>query len=378
MSSNNKAKKNIFLRFLHSDNSKVSIARDVLFALLFVFIILIALWAYTGQWFNAQPMVAIESNSMKHQDEPFGRLGTIDAGDMVLLVRINGIDDIVPRGSTLHGALAERDDDNYNYGDYGDVIVYRPYGNPDETQIIHRAICWVEYNETYDTYTVEDYEIYNQSTINIPEVGLYNYVPNNPHSGFITKGDNLTTNQEADQTSSKICDEPIKLEWISGKASGELPWIGIINLLFNDITNGDNTLANVPSDSFDCLLLLIESLILIPVGMDIMGYYSDKKEEMINPKYKKQIGDLATITVLYWGTILTLFAISYFFIEYFIADFYHFMIIILIHIVFLFFIRLEGKINRIEDMQKWLVLIAFTGPIGMSIFYLVYKNRASF
>ena len=346
--------KNIFIRFLRSENSKVSILRDVFFALLFVLIILISLWAYTGQWFNAQPMVAVESNSMKHLDEPFGRIGTIDAGDMVLLVKVDGIEDIVPRGSNFKGAMAEQNKDDYHYGGYGDVIVYRPYGNPDETQIIHRAICWVEYNEDYDTYTVEDYDIYNQSTINIPEVGLYNYEPNNPHSGFITKGDNVTTNREADQTSKSICDEPIKMEWISGKARGELPWIGVINLLFNDITTGDNTLKNVPRDSFDCLLILLESLILIPVGMDILSYYKNKKQELIDKNFKsqKQLDDLAVLTIIYWGAIIGLFLISYFFIEFFIADFYHFMIIVLIHIVFLFFLRLEGKILEIKTCKN--------------------------
>ena len=379
MNSKKNKHKNLFLRFWHSNNTKVSIVRDVFFALLFVLIILIALWTYTGQWFNAQPMVAIESNSMKHEDEPFGRIGTINAGDMVLLVKVDGKDDIVPRGNNLKGARAEQNKDNYHYGDYGDVIVYRPYGK-DVTQIIHRAICWVEYNEQYDTYTVEDYEIYNQTTINIPEIGLYNYAPDNPHSGFITKGDNVTTNQHADQTTSQICDEPIKVEWISGKARGELPWIGVINLLFNDVTTGDNTLYNVPRDSFDCLILLLESLILIPIGMDILSYYKDKKQKLIDQNFKnqKQLNDLTSLMILYWGAIISLFMVSYLLIEYFIADCYHFMIIVLAHVVFLFFLRLEGKILEIKDMQKWLLLTAFTGPIGMTIFYIVHKNANNF
>ena len=368
-----KNSKNLFLRFLHSEDSKVSIARDVIFALLFVFIILISLWAYTGQWFNAQPMVAVESNSMMHLDEPFGRIGTIDSGDMVLLVKIEGKEDIVPRGNDFKGARAEQNPDNYHYGDYGDVIVYRPYGNPEETQIIHRAICWVEYNEVYNTYTVEDYDIYNQTTINIPEVGLYNYRSDNPHSGYITKGDNVTTNKEADQTSSSICDEPIKLEWISGKARGELPWIGIINLLFNDITTNDHTLNNVPRDSFDCLLLLIESLILIPIGMDILSYYKGKQEELMD-KNQKQVSDLASLTVFYWGAIIGLFLVSYFFIKYPLADFYHLIIILLIHIVFLFLLKQEGRILRAKNMQKWLLITAFTGPIGMTLFYMNYQK----
>ena len=76
-----------FMKFWRSENSKISLIRDVLVAFFLVFIILLALWIYTGQWFGA-PMVAIESGSMMHPDEPFGRVGTIDAGDMVFLVKV--------------------------------------------------------------------------------------------------------------------------------------------------------------------------------------------------------------------------------------------------------------------------------------------------
>ena len=65
-----------FLRFWHSDNEKISIVRDILVALTAVAIVLLLLWSYTGQWFGA-PMVAIESGSMMHDNEPFGRFGTI-------------------------------------------------------------------------------------------------------------------------------------------------------------------------------------------------------------------------------------------------------------------------------------------------------------
>jgi signal peptidase len=258
-----------FLKFWRSDNSKISLIRDVFIALLLVLLILTALWAYTGQWFGA-PMVAIESGSMMHQNEPFGRLGTIDAGDMVLLVKVNSRSDIV-----THKA---RDPDNYHYGNYGDVIVYRPYGDDDEDQIIHRAMCWVDYHEEYKTYSVEEYNIINVTSITIPEVGLNKYIPRTPHSGFITKGDNPKTNPTCDQDGG-ICLDPIKVEWISGKARGELPWIGTLNLLFNDILGGKNTVGNVPSDSIVCLILLIVVLISIPISLDLYSYYKEKKKQ---------------------------------------------------------------------------------------------------
>ena len=258
-----------FLKFWRSEDNKISLVRDVFIALILVLIILTALWGYTGQWFGA-PMVAIESGSMMHDNEPFGRLGTIDAGDMVLLVKVNIKSDVVTN--------AVKTDDNYYYWDYGDVIIYRPYGSEDEDQIIHRAICWVEYNEEYETYTIEEGKYrtsnVNVSSINIPEIGLDRYKP--PHSGFITKGDN---NQYADQVSPEICLYPIKVDWISGKARGELPWIGTLNLLFNDIIGGKNTVGNVPTDSLICLVLLIAILISIPVSLDLYSYFKERKEE---------------------------------------------------------------------------------------------------
>jgi signal peptidase len=273
--------KDAFLKFWRSENSKISLIRDVVIALLLVLIIISALWAYTGQWFGT-PMVAIESGSMMHENEPFGRIGTIDAGDMVLLVKVNSKSEIVTQ--------IAKDPDNYHYQDYGDVIVYRPYGDEDRDQIIHRAMCWVEYHEEYDTYTIEGYSLYNVTKINIPELGLNDWThPKRdvkgrsitPHSGYFTKGDNPRTNDRVDQAVGGICNEPIKLSWISGKARGELPWIGTLNLLFNDITSGKNTLSNVPGDSLICLVLLIIVLISIPISLDLYSYYKDKKKQQL-------------------------------------------------------------------------------------------------
>ena len=46
--------KHLFLRFWRSEDTKVSIVRDVFVAFLFVFIIVLALWVYTGQmvWYT--------------------------------------------------------------------------------------------------------------------------------------------------------------------------------------------------------------------------------------------------------------------------------------------------------------------------------------
>jgi len=281
--------KKLFLRFWRSENNKVSLVRDVVVALLFVLIVLLALWTYTGQWFGA-PLVAIESGSMMHLDEPFGRIGTIDAGDMVLLVKIDDKNDVIPYSISNY----------YNYGKKGDVVIYHPDGDFDEDQIIHRAMCWieVEYVGSEKFYTIEGYNITHQISsepLYIPECGLSN--GGSPvkvdfiHSGFITKGDNPETNDKCDQIGG-ITSQPVKVEWISGKASCELPWIGTINLLFNDLTtDGDDTIGNVPQDSLTCFIVVIVILISIPVSLDIIGYLKDKKQK----KNKKPIIEEETI-----------------------------------------------------------------------------------
>jgi signal peptidase len=264
--------KELFLKFWKSDDNKISIIRDVVVALLAVFIILMLLWGYTGQWFAA-PMVAIESGSMEHDDSPFGRLGTIDAGDMVLVQKVTKRSDIIPHGGLIMGAEAEKG--WQTYGDYGDVIIYKPLGRTDVSQIIHRAMCWVDVNQTngITTYTIVDYGIYNTTSLTIPDLGLYNRDPGWTHSGFLTKGDH---NEVIDEITD-ICPEPVKLEWISGKARLEIPWLGTINLFFEDVLHGKNTVGNVHQDSLICLGIVIAVLVSIPIILDVYEYLKKRK-----------------------------------------------------------------------------------------------------
>jgi signal peptidase len=270
----------MFLRFWKSDNDKISIIRDVVVALLAVLVILMLLWGYTGQWFAA-PMVAIESGSMEHQPpnyppEPFGRLGTIDAGDMVLVQKVTERSDVVPHGGPIEGAQAQNG--WRTYGDYGDVIIYKPLGRTDVSQIIHRAMCWVDVysNNGVTTYTILDYGIYNATTLTIPQLGLRNRDPGWTQSGFLTKGDN---NEICDQISD-ICPQPVIMDWISGKARLEIPWLGTINLFFEDVLHGKNTVGNVHQDSIICLVIVIAILISIPIILDVYDYLKKRKKTL--------------------------------------------------------------------------------------------------
>jgi signal peptidase len=264
--------KKLFIQFWKSEDNKISIIRDVVVALLAVFIILMLLWGYTGQWFAA-PMVAIESGSMEHPNPPFGRLGTIDAGDMVLVQKVTTRGDVIPHGGTITGAEAENG--WQTYGDYGDVIIYKPLGNTHVSQIIHRAMVWVDVYSIQGVtrYTIADYGIYNATLLTIPEFGLYNRDPGWSNSGFLTKGDN---NEIIDQITD-ICPEPVKVAWISGKARLEIPWLGTINLFFEDILHGKNTVSNVHEDSLICLGIVIAILVSIPIILDVYDYVKKRK-----------------------------------------------------------------------------------------------------
>ncbi|MCD6448007.1 MAG: S26 family signal peptidase [Thermoplasmata archaeon] len=248
--------------------------RDILISVAIVGIILAALWGYTGQ-FPHSPMVVVTSGSMMHEDAPFGRIGTIDPGDLVLVKKINGREDVETRGARDNPATKHR-----TYGDYGDVIIYYPMGNKKRVPIIHRAICWVEKNDD-GTYTVEEYGIYNATSINIPELHLSNYRPAN--SGFITKGDN---NEYPDQIpNGGICEQPVKPEWIIGKARGEIPWFGLIKLIFfgnGEGYSGSDAVkigkAVAPKDEWICLGISLAIIVGVPTGWDAYNFYRKWKK----------------------------------------------------------------------------------------------------
>jgi len=267
------------VKFWHSDNNKIAIIRDIAVALCAVFIVLLILWSYTGQWFTA-PIVAIESGSMEHKNPTFGRLGTIDAGDMVLVQKVYTRNDVLVHGGNLGGAQAKKC--CQTYGDYGDVIIYYPDGNKKLTPIIHRAMCWieVEIQNNERTYTIKEFGIYNETSIGpIPELGLDRSMkPAWDHSGFLTKGDNNDLFDNLPSQGVLESTQPIKTEWISGKARQEIPWFGTINLLFSDIMNGTNNIGNVHEDSLICLGIVITLLVTIPIVLDIKDYLIQSKK----------------------------------------------------------------------------------------------------
>ena len=182
----------ILAAFRESDNRVVSLARDLLWVVVVVGGIALALYLFAGTW---PAVVTIESESM---------VPHMNVGDLVLVVdedRFGGLTTWVEGQRTGYSS----------FGDYGDVIVYRPNGADSVHPIIHRAMTYV------DTAAVE-------------ESGLAQFYAD-PHGGYITKGDN---NPYIDQGNLRIAGigliEPVRKEWIVGKALVAVPLVGYLPL----------------------------------------------------------------------------------------------------------------------------------------------------
>jgi signal peptidase len=158
--------------------------KDIAFTILVFAIVFGALYAFAGTW---PPMVSVTSDSM---------IPHLEKGDLVL---IQGLD----RGNIQ--TYENADSPNYSsFGEAGDVIVYRPFGNG--TPVIHRVICYVNQGEP-----------------------MWPNGPAAPYSGYITRGD---ANSVCDQEASNIClGSPVKDAWIIGIARYRVPYLGYIRML---------------------------------------------------------------------------------------------------------------------------------------------------
>ncbi len=252
--------------------------RDAGIALLFVVLILISMFAYTGMW---PPLVVVESNSMMHTTDNQSHIGTIDTGDLVLVKKVTKPSDV----STYADGLSTK---HRTYGDYGDVIVYKKGGSDTVTPIIHRAMIFLEINpggtsyrsqalrdapESFYTLTVPtdswDHLTggirfsnvgYNHLTVTIDVgaiLGRFDLQGTQPTDVFVTKGDH---NQDTDL----VYWGPVQFNWIVGKARGEIPWFGLLKLWSTHSAG-----APAPSNSVRDLWIALILIIVAPIGVDI-------------------------------------------------------------------------------------------------------------
>lgn len=162
-------------------------AQDIAFSLGVVVAIAAVLYLYAGMW---PPMVSVNGFSM---------LPNMENGDLVFIQGLSKGDIRTYENSTATGYKM--------YNDYGDVIVYAPYGDTSRPLVIHRAIRWVNESEA-----------------------MWPGGPLAPADGYITRGDN--NNGVYDQMAASICyEQPVRKEWILGIARFKLPYLGYLRAL---------------------------------------------------------------------------------------------------------------------------------------------------
>ncbi len=234
---------------------------------------------YSGHW---PPLATVSSGSMQH-DHNASQLRSVDVGDIVI-IKTATTSEIV---TYLEGFVT-----GYSkYGDYGDVVIF---SRPELSQpVIHRALCQVEYNSTSASLDIPSLANFSSDlwetdgdidtwwnisgTLTLRQIGPFNAtimlsVPyiistmgQEPHGGLITVGDSNTISTDngtflvTDQNAMAIIGEPITDREIIGKASGELPWIGLIRLVLSG-----QLPENVPPNTIVGCIVLFPLLISLP------------------------------------------------------------------------------------------------------------------
>jgi signal peptidase len=155
-------------KFRKSDHWGVSLARDLLWIVAVVGGIALVLLLISGTW---PAVLTIESQSM---------VPHMNVGDLVVVVQKD-------RYGTLQTMVQGNTTGYKKFDDYGDVIIYQPNGAKNPVvpipflssgvhPIIHRAI---------DKVDAEDLPKYLK--LDLENISKYY----EPHSGYITKGDNI-------------------------------------------------------------------------------------------------------------------------------------------------------------------------------------------
>lgn len=159
----------------YSENFMGGLPGDIVSVVTLLAVIFLISRIFLGLWV---PIVAVESGSM---------IPHIQIGDNIILESADGKEVIT---------FTEGKQEGYkSFDDYGDVILYKPYGREEATPIIHRAMYFVE-----------------------KDTPMWEEGPLAPHAGYITKGDNSKTNPSYDQKGSISYLQPVKKEWIVGMA----------------------------------------------------------------------------------------------------------------------------------------------------------------
>ena len=283
-----------------------TLVRELALAAGMITLLVLAMWAHTG---SMPPLVVVESNSMQHDSD--GEIGTIDAGDLIL---VHSPDD---NRIITFAEATDPESDYYGYeslGMEGDVIIYERNGESDSTPIIHRALFEISIGESVPADNQDDCEggvfwnglcitswsVPGSDQVNVKEINLLfdgvntgkyacggvaaqhgsdwfsveNYSPMNP--GYITLGDNNDCNDdqgvfEFAQGLSSIHSgmiRPVQEDWVIGISGAEIPWLGTVKLM---VSGGDSPgVSQVPGLSFVFLIAFVGIILAAPAVIEPM------------------------------------------------------------------------------------------------------------
>lgn len=296
-----------------------TLLREIILAFSMISLIILSLWAVTGQ---LPPLVVVESDSMVH-DKESGEVGSIDAGDLVLVHSPVGSDVIT------YAEATEPFNKFYGYSNHGmegDVIIYNKNGK-EGTPIIHRAIleavpaetslpnsngsCEEEsvYDEVleicihtwdipgtnlrnvtsidwqFDGMMTGYYDCKRDSNYNHGEIGLTPFLKIEswkPQSaGYLTLGDNNKCSTDQGWSPSRggvqgasglydvdgIPARPVSNSYLVGIAGAEIPWLGTVKLMLTGDASSPGT-QQVPNATWGWLALSIATVLAIPVAIE--------------------------------------------------------------------------------------------------------------
>ncbi len=285
-------------------NPTRTLVRELVLAAGMITLLVLAMWAHTG---SMPPLVVVESNSMQHDSN--GEIGTIDAGDLILVHS--------PEDNRII-TFAEATDPKSDYYGYeslgmeGDVIIYERNGESDSTPIIHRALFKISIGESlpaenqdgceggvfWNGLCITSWSVPGSDQVNVKEINLVfdgvntgkyscggiaaqhgsewfsveNYSPMNP--GYITLGDNNDCNDdqgvfEFAQGLSSIHSgmiRPVQEDWVIGISGAEIPWLGTVKLM---VSGGDSPgVSQVPGLSFVFLIAFVGVILAAPAVIE--------------------------------------------------------------------------------------------------------------
>lgn len=172
-----------------SDNFWAGLLRDFIFMLMVFTIFSSVSYIALGRF---SPMVAVESVSM---------VPHLKVGDIIFIESANRTE-IITYGEGMKTGYS-----SFEY--YGNVILYKRKGSEELPPVIHRAMYYVDKGDP-----------------------MWPGGPEAPFAGYITKGDNNKTNALYDQQGSISYLQPVKKEWVIGKAIfTRIPVLGCISLI---------------------------------------------------------------------------------------------------------------------------------------------------